>query len=361
MLPDPKKNYPIAKFTQVILLNDEGYIVESCDTIFSTKNLRQQAIYEHIPFLESIFDSLKQLQPEASPIHFSKVEVPAKFLPGYYDFSFSRAYLEDVKGILWCIFDYTKLYIDLMKYQQRKNELEIHRQLFEIQNQQLKHSSEIHLRNQFFYRYFDTKKAKDFPAQIRELLLSKDNIYDIFPLMDKTNVAEEDVFVNLKNVLDYFSILKEEQELLARHIVESKEKQGIVLAHLVESTLNLIRKYLKYQPTITVSYEDDLTLGYFSNAKLLQQVLFHVLVNFWSQAPHVALELHIALNKEEQLLQLLFTSEIGEKIEYKNEQIIGIVLRTSLIKKLLEAYNGAILPMYDVGATHLRINAQVPC
>ena len=74
----------LTKFNQLVLLDYDGYIVHSCDTIFSTNSLKDCIVSQYVPFIESIFQELVKLKPIDSEIRFSRVEVPANFLPGYY-------------------------------------------------------------------------------------------------------------------------------------------------------------------------------------------------------------------------------------------------------------------------------------
>jgi hypothetical protein len=112
----------------------EGHVRQSCDSIFNVSDLGALTVDKWFPFVESIFPSLVQLQPNSPELIFSKVEKPAQFLSGYYDFTFSKiANEDDEEFIFWEIYDYTPLYEDFRNYQQKRNELEIQRQILALQ------------------------------------------------------------------------------------------------------------------------------------------------------------------------------------------------------------------------------------
>jgi len=118
-----KVDKEITKWRQLLLLDDDGFIMASCDSIFSSKSMRDNPVFVYFPLLESIFQDILQLQPHDSEIRFSKVESTNKCLPGFYDFTFYRTDIDSSLPILWTIYDYTDLYEDYMRYQQRKHEI----------------------------------------------------------------------------------------------------------------------------------------------------------------------------------------------------------------------------------------------
>ncbi|MEM1318649.1 MAG: hypothetical protein AAGG75_00265 [Bacteroidota bacterium] len=113
-------------FNQRILLEESGCIVHSCDSIFSTVDLKEQPVTALFPIVESLYLNLEQIQLGALPLRFPGVESISERLPGIYDFSFVRLQLKGQSYILWSIYDYTELYIELRKYQQQKNELDMY-------------------------------------------------------------------------------------------------------------------------------------------------------------------------------------------------------------------------------------------
>ncbi len=130
--------YTNKHFRQLILLNEDFRLVASDDIIFSTKKLKDVPVGKWFPFIESVCDTLRDIKISDGEILFSRIESPALFLPGSYDFSFVKIVIENKNYIQWSIYDYTKVYTYLTKYQQLKNEKDIYRQKLEYQNKKVK-------------------------------------------------------------------------------------------------------------------------------------------------------------------------------------------------------------------------------
>ena len=114
----------LAKFCQVLFIKKSGDLSDSCDSIFDTSTLKNKLVSEWFPFMESIFPTLLTLTKDSPDLLFSKVEMPASFLNGYYDFTFSVSVIDGREYILWELYDFTSLYEDFRNYQQKRNELE---------------------------------------------------------------------------------------------------------------------------------------------------------------------------------------------------------------------------------------------
>jgi hypothetical protein len=114
-------------FSQMILLDKKGNIVESCDTLFNTSELPSRSAIELSPLVESIFDYLLELTSDEPEVSFSKVQSPLAQLSGFYDFTFAPVSLNGIKYILWRIYDHTSLYTELQRNQQRMHDLELQR------------------------------------------------------------------------------------------------------------------------------------------------------------------------------------------------------------------------------------------
>ena len=121
---------------QIILLDEAFHFVKSDDHIFSTAALQSVPVEKWFPFIESIHETIKKIQLDEKDVQFLRIESPATFLPGSYDFSFSKIKLDNQFYFLWSICDYTEVYTYLSKYQQLKNELDIDRQKVEYLNKQ---------------------------------------------------------------------------------------------------------------------------------------------------------------------------------------------------------------------------------
>jgi len=131
------------KFRQIILLDEMVELVVSDDLIFSTEKLKQMPVEKWFPFIESIFENLKKIKKSDGELIFSRVESPAEFMAGTYDFTFTKIEIEEKSYIKWSIYDYTKVYEYLARYQQLKNEKDIYRQQLEYKSKETKTLSQL--------------------------------------------------------------------------------------------------------------------------------------------------------------------------------------------------------------------------
>ena len=111
------------KFTkQTLLINEDAMLLQSCDSLFATDDLRNRNIILYFPFLESVFDDLLKRLKKENRIVFKGVETKHSFLPGYYDYIFNVMYKNKKKVIKWQILDTTIPYQAIKINQQNHHE-----------------------------------------------------------------------------------------------------------------------------------------------------------------------------------------------------------------------------------------------
>ncbi|MEM1119829.1 MAG: hypothetical protein AAGJ18_05235 [Bacteroidota bacterium] len=103
---------------QILLLNTEAILLDSCDSLFVTNDWINKNLTSHFPFLESIFCDLLSLLKSGSNVTFSGVATKHSFLPGYYDYVFNLISKNGKSLIQWQIFDATDSYTRQKKQQQ---------------------------------------------------------------------------------------------------------------------------------------------------------------------------------------------------------------------------------------------------
>jgi len=100
-----------------IILNTEGEIIFSDNTLFSEEDIPSNYIFDWSPFVESIFPQL--LKFDKRVYTFEKVKTIHSFLTGIYDYSF---YKNDGKNaedqIIWVITDCSTFYEKMTRRQQ---------------------------------------------------------------------------------------------------------------------------------------------------------------------------------------------------------------------------------------------------
>jgi len=122
----------LSRNTQFILFNLQGKLLESCDSLFSTKALRHKIVFEWFPFLESVSYALQMMEPGQEML-FQRLQKPAIQLLGAYDFKIVRP-LTEQNMFLLTIMDYTQMYRQYQDLQQQYNELYIEKQSRERSN-----------------------------------------------------------------------------------------------------------------------------------------------------------------------------------------------------------------------------------
>lgn len=106
---------------QQILLDKNGYIIESNDTIFSTTSLRHRPIAEWSTFLSSFFDQVKNMRLDSPEIVVNRVETITDFMSEkLFDCSFMRVEWDDSDAVfVWSIFDYPTDWLKSLRLQQQ--------------------------------------------------------------------------------------------------------------------------------------------------------------------------------------------------------------------------------------------------
>jgi hypothetical protein len=114
-----------ATASQQIVLNIEGYILESDDGIFDTSRYRDNPLLKYSPFLESVFPTVLAWDYDAAELFFTRVETVLDGVIGVYDCYFRRASC----NFEWLIDDITLPFEAYREAQQENNEESIRRDL----------------------------------------------------------------------------------------------------------------------------------------------------------------------------------------------------------------------------------------
>ncbi|MDZ7877014.1 MAG: hypothetical protein U5L45_05055 [Saprospiraceae bacterium] len=113
---------------QQILMDMQGIILDSSDTIFAVERHRPLTEWSH--FLASILPTLNNLKLDSPEIYFPNIDTLGESLSGLYDCSFISAEWEEGKLVLvWNILDLTKSESLLKRRQQKSQDRIIEEQL----------------------------------------------------------------------------------------------------------------------------------------------------------------------------------------------------------------------------------------
>jgi hypothetical protein len=116
---------------QRIVLNFQGYILESDDGIFDTSSYRNHPFLRYSPFLESVFETVRHLRG-ADVLSFPRIETLLEGVTGVYDCHFRCISCNASPLSLefeWIIEDFTQSGESLRITQQTHNEECIRRDL----------------------------------------------------------------------------------------------------------------------------------------------------------------------------------------------------------------------------------------
>ncbi len=102
---------------QFIMMNAEGIILESCNSLVNFSDLYQTSIYDSIPFLESFRDQIENLK-EGENVEYECINMSLLERQNVYDFSFSIK--KDL--VVLRIMDGEKKYAHLKNLQQERNQ-----------------------------------------------------------------------------------------------------------------------------------------------------------------------------------------------------------------------------------------------
>lgn len=113
---------------QQILIDMQGFILDSSDTIFAVE--RHRPVTEWSLFLASIMPSLTTLKLDSPEIHFPRIDSISDSISGLFDCSFIFAEWEDGKLVLvWNIFDFSKSATGMKNRQQKANSAALKQQV----------------------------------------------------------------------------------------------------------------------------------------------------------------------------------------------------------------------------------------
>jgi hypothetical protein len=107
---------------QKIEINEQGCILQSNDSLFSTSQFRNCPLCEWSPLLASIFDEVMQGLSFSRTLEIPRVVTPILNIDGLFDCTFKRVMLETGAIILeWCIYDIKPLMYRRNLIQQKFN------------------------------------------------------------------------------------------------------------------------------------------------------------------------------------------------------------------------------------------------
>lgn len=360
----------LSKFSQLILLDEKSYILESCDSIFDTEKLRKTPGIDWFPFLESIYDQLLKLEPGSPEIKFAKVEKPLDDLQGYYDFTFAKRLIDGKERILWSIYDYTDLYIDFMQYQQKRNELEIHRQKLEYNYKTLKNQKEILQYKNLILENIQSIQS-EYNSIINQALVQPINILDgLTDMLSKVaNTGEKDYLVKLKDSIGLLQkVIGELEQISSPFDTQSNKYEEVDIEFNLVQTLvevfDTFRDQVSSDVQLNFHIDEDTNKNLIGNPIRLKRIVYSLLLNSHQNDNEAAIQIMVfSSSNRNGLCSINF--QISENGKKDGIPIISIkrkeqLVRLSIVKKLILIQGGEILVNENKSDSTLNISCQLP-
>ncbi len=353
-----------SKFSQLIILDEQALIISSCDSIFDTQVLKESPVVSWFPFLESIYSNVWSMVEKDSNITFNKVETSLAELPGIYDFTFSTLTIQNKQLLLWSIYDYTDLYEDFKQFQQRKNELEIHRETLERRHKNLRSTEDIKLQQNIIIESLDHLQLTYY-NKIKDALLSPVNALDGFTFLITGALETRDTKYTqqLRFAIKQLNLILDDLDTVNFENIandfKNQEFNLLDLIHGIETLIQSKTNNFKLQHNIGVDVP-DLLLG---NFLYLKQTIFGILHNAAQVHPNSNYE--IVINKiedEPNLIKLHF-----QIVEYLNANSIThskvdysrMIYQLSIIRQLIELQQGQVFVQKDPKNLSISINFEL--
>lgn len=352
------KTQKLSNFSQLIILNDQGFIEESCDSIFSTSAFLAQPFTLYFPFLESIFELLLDLKVDGKELKYAKIESPLAELPGVYDFTFARVLLDGEKYILWSIYDYTDLYEDFKQYQQKRNELEIHREMLETRNRSLHRQKDLLAQKNLVLQNWDQVR-KDYYKQVRLALQSPVNALDglSFILTKLSKDTDQDYISALRASVKHLQDVLAEFELVAAIDGGNQmpDVQKFDPGHVINKVMEMLFAAIpSHDFELQLHLEKELPKNFLGNPRHLQQILYQLLLNARKFNHFSNLDLNITCTPASgndwklsiEILERLsptLPKPPDEKADTTPPNPTELIYRLSLVKKLIELEGGFVI------------------
>ncbi len=344
------------EFCQSILFDDKGKLVNSCDTIFSTKQFsaKQQKVQDWFTFLESVMPIITTLKEGDPEILFTKVQSPSEILPGFYDFSFTRVILKGESFILWLVYDYTQLYNGFLQYQQAKNEIEIQRQIFEANHKKISKPSDVFKHKNYFKEtYNDQLINSNYVFVVLRIIGMSfpvhEIVHDFGSYQGISNHLEENKSALAALEKEFFIFLGEENEALEINFLPTK---------LLSQVFREIKKS-KPQLNISLINAQQIQEPLFGKANVIAQVLYSLLINTMGELHFNVPEISMDLEYDDELMLI---TTVGQKIKnnHRIDDYLIISKRLHLLKLLIKRSRGKLVCKYEAETEILSIIFKIP-
>lgn len=270
-----KSDYLDKRMQLILFYKDSGEILYSTETLFNV--LPEKSIYQINPFIESISMVLQDLQ-SGTPLTFSCINNEVDGQSVFYDYQFEVPEEDERDIIVMQVFNFSDHYENLTNMQQERNELEIHKEVFKLEQEKVFAQNELlayknseleriqHLKTDFFARV--SHEIRNPVNGISGLIqLISTNFGDqekITEYLEALNATSDHLVNMVNNVLDFSKLEshKDKHELEYLEFDCKKVVRSIINSFLFsakEKKISLDAKVAKNVPQILLGDKYKLT------------------------------------------------------------------------------------------------------
>jgi len=331
-----------SKFHQVIWLDAEGFIYDSCESVFDTSEFRENSVGEYFHFFASELENI--LNSEADKITFSQMQTSLDCLPGFYDYTFSKKILNEKTYILWEVFDYTSVYKEYVKVQQIKNELD-------IQNQFITHQKELqNKKNEHSSKFFQTEYVSKQKSQSEELI--RKLVYNKFGSPESLTYNKDNPSMDLHYLRGHLEILIDEIDLFLDQTKVFEDKEVEIRTFINNLFSNNSEAKVN---NITLDFGESLPEKINVNKTILSQILTLMCVSELDDKPSSESSLTVDnIQGETPRLSLKFI-ETFTSAENLDDFHTKRTIKLSIIKSLVSILGGDISSSFEVSKSRFEL------
>ncbi len=371
IISDHKIEY-LDKKTQVVILDEKGSTIDSCNTLFPISTFGDHTI-NSLPFLESIWSTIVAYEID-QPIDFPCIKLDINDVVRYCDNILTKKIENGKILIVWIITDFTDHYTSLVSLQQQRNESDIKGEFLELEQKNILLQKQLlELKNNELQR-IQQFKERFYASLSHEIRTPISNIIGLVELL-KSKPAHE-------KMEEYFYSL----EVTGQHLVAivndvldlSKIEAGKLTLKEEVFDINEILRTVFYgfesvskQKSLELKYSHtgDIPTAIIGDKTKLTQILYNLVGNSikFTEKGVISLGVHYQKPTSSIINVRLTIKDTGIGISSKNlpsifdpyEQIDndlaikGTGLGLNIVKKLVELMDGKIkvTSELDVGTT----------
>jgi hypothetical protein len=324
-----------SNYCQAVLLDNNGYIQDSCDSLFDSSLFNNKVIGNYFYFLASELPTI--WASEANKISYNRMQTTQECLPGFYDFVFSKIVVNGNVHILWEIFDYTNVYKEYIKIQQIKNEVSIHEQFLLRNKNQSLNSNGAHSQN-FFQSEYIAKQRQESDNLVYRLIHNEKGADNNPAKKGLTELNE------LKNHLEL--MIKEIDRFLVK--IKEDEVKEVKIKDVVDNYFH--DEGSVHSDKMKIIYNDNLPNSVGINKEVLTQIISLVCKDEFNHVNPKSASLSLGLLQDNDNANPVLTVDYVEQLSLDfnlNEDSAKRVIKLSILKSLVTTLGGKLISKYS--------------